>query len=164
MLELIRTGACTTRSDLARHTGLSRSTVSQRVDALVGLGLVLEQGEAKSTGGRPPGRVAFNAGAGVVLAADLGATQARLAVSDRAGSVLIEQAADLDIAAGPDACLSFVLDCFSSLLDRIGRYEARLWRQAAQTIWTLDAMRKPPPPMRQRLRHRAALFAWDRER
>ena len=121
MLELIRTGACTTRSDLARHTGLSRSTVSQRVDALVGLGLVLEQGEAKSTGGRPPGRVAFNAGAGVVLAADLGATQARLAVSDRAGSVLIEEAADLDIAAGPDACLSFVLDCFSSLLDRIGR-------------------------------------------
>jgi hypothetical protein len=51
-----------------------------------------------------------------------------------------------------------------TLLDRLGAYEARLWRQAAQTIWTLDAMRKPPPPMRQRLRHRAALFAWDRER
>src|SRR5262249_5711026 len=26
-----------------------------------------------------------------------------------------------------------------SLFDRVGRYEARLWRQAAQTIWTLDA-------------------------
>jgi hypothetical protein len=51
-----------------------------------------------------------------------------------------------------------------TLLDRLGAYEARLWRQAAQTIWTLDAMRQPPPPMRQRLRHRAVLFAWDRER
>jgi hypothetical protein len=51
-----------------------------------------------------------------------------------------------------------------TLLGRVGAYEARLWRQAAQTIWTLDAMRQPPPPMRQRLRHRAALFAWDRER
>src|SRR5262249_7552955 len=31
-----------------------------------------------------------------------------------------------------------------ALLDRVGRYEARLWRQAAQTIWTLDALRRPP--------------------
>ena len=51
-----------------------------------------------------------------------------------------------------------------TLLDRAGAYEARLWRQAAQTIWTLEAMRQPPPPMRQRLRHRAAPFAWDRQR
>jgi hypothetical protein len=51
-----------------------------------------------------------------------------------------------------------------TLLDRVGAYEARLWRQAAQTIWTLEAMRQPPPPIRQRLRHRAAPFSWDRER
>jgi hypothetical protein len=51
-----------------------------------------------------------------------------------------------------------------TLLDRVGAYEARLWRQAAQTILTLEAMRQPPPPMRQRLRHRAAPFIWDRER
>jgi hypothetical protein len=51
-----------------------------------------------------------------------------------------------------------------TLLDRVGSYEARLWRQAAQTIWTLEAMRQPLPPMRQRLRHRIAPFIWDRER
>jgi hypothetical protein len=51
-----------------------------------------------------------------------------------------------------------------TLLDRVGAYEARLWRQAAQTIWTLEAMRQPPPPVRQRLRHRVAPFTWDRER
>ena len=32
-----------------------------------------------------------------------------------------------------------------TLLDRVGSYEARLWRQAAQTIWTLDAMSRPAP-------------------
>src|SRR5262249_46537649 len=32
-----------------------------------------------------------------------------------------------------------------TLLDCVGSYEARLWRQAAQTIWTLDAIRRPPP-------------------
>src|SRR5262245_1029989 len=51
-----------------------------------------------------------------------------------------------------------------TLLNHVGAYEARLWRQAAQTIWTLEAMRQPPPPMRQRLRHRAAPFTWDRQR
>jgi hypothetical protein len=51
-----------------------------------------------------------------------------------------------------------------ALLDRVGGYEARLWRQAAQTIWTLEAMRQPPPPMRQRLRNRVAPFTWDRQR
>jgi hypothetical protein len=51
-----------------------------------------------------------------------------------------------------------------TLLDRVGSYETRLWRQAAQTIWTLETMRQPPPPMRQRLRNRVAPFTWDRQR
>jgi hypothetical protein len=51
-----------------------------------------------------------------------------------------------------------------TLLDRVGAYEARLWRQTAQTIWTLEAMRQPSPPMRPRLRNRVAPFTWDRQR
>jgi hypothetical protein len=51
-----------------------------------------------------------------------------------------------------------------TLLDRVGCYETRLWRQAAQTIWILEAMRRPPPPARQRLRYRAGPFTWDRDR
>jgi hypothetical protein len=51
-----------------------------------------------------------------------------------------------------------------TLLDRVGSYETRLWRQAAQTIWTLEAMRQPPPPMRQRLHNRVAPFTWNRQR
>lgn len=121
MFQLIRSGAATTRSDLVRLTGLSRSTVSQRVDILSALGLVVEPGEGKATGGRPASRVSFNASGGVVLAADLGATQARLAVSDRAGAILVEEAAELEIAAGPDACLGYVLSCFDRLLERAGR-------------------------------------------
>ena len=66
-------------------------------------------------------------------------------------------------AASPNVSCAFPILTRPCLIAS-ARYEARLWRQAAQTIWTLDAMRQPPPPMRQRLRHRAALFAWDRER
>jgi len=52
-----------------------------------------------------------------------------------------------------------------TLLDRVGSYEARLWRQAAQTIWTLDAMRRPQPaPTPWPFRKPVARFFWDAER
>jgi hypothetical protein len=51
-----------------------------------------------------------------------------------------------------------------TLLDRAGSYEARLWRQAAQTIWTLEEMRRPPPaPTRRRFR-KPGISYWDAER
>ena len=50
-------------------------------------------------------------------------------------------------------------------LDRVSRYEARLWRQAVQTIWTLDATRRPPrAPTRRPFRKPVARFFWDAER
>src|SRR3954467_12780799 len=88
LLRLIREGVAVTRADIARHTGLARSTVAQRIDALVAAGLVYDAGGSASTGGRPPTVLAFNHAAGVVLVADLGATHARLAVSDLDGAPL----------------------------------------------------------------------------
>jgi hypothetical protein len=52
-----------------------------------------------------------------------------------------------------------------TLLARVGAYETRLWRQAAQTIWTLDAMRQPPTaPARPRFRKPVARYFWDWDR
>jgi hypothetical protein len=52
-----------------------------------------------------------------------------------------------------------------TLLDRVGSYESRLWRQAAQTIWTLDAMRRPPPASARRpFRRPVARFYLDAEK
>jgi predicted NBD/HSP70 family sugar kinase len=116
LLSLIRAGTAVTRADLARHTGLARSTVAQRVDALLASGLVLEAGGTPSTGGRPATMLAFNHEAGVVLVADLGATHARVAVTDLAGAPLAERAGDLDIALGPDEVLTWVSARFDELL------------------------------------------------
>ena len=121
LLHLIRDGRAVTRAELARVTGLARSTIAQRVDALLEHGLVYEAGGSASTGGRPPMVLAFNRDAGVVLVADLGATHARVAVSDLAGTPLAERASDLDIALGPDACLGWVSERFQELLEEVGR-------------------------------------------
>jgi predicted NBD/HSP70 family sugar kinase len=124
LLEAIREGRATTRADLARYTGLARSTVAQRVDALLAAGLVHEAGGSASTGGRPASVLAFNHGAGAVLVADLGATHARVAVVDLAGTPLSETAADMDIARGPDEILGWASECFAELLERTGHRAA----------------------------------------
>ena len=124
LLHLIRDEVAVTRADLARVTGLARSTVAQRVEALIASGLVYDSGVSISTGGRPPAVLAFNRDAGVVLQPDLGATHARLAVSDLAGTPLAERAADLDIALGPERVLEWVDERFAELLDEVGRSAA----------------------------------------
>jgi predicted NBD/HSP70 family sugar kinase len=121
ILRLIRDGDAVTRADIARRTGLARSTVAQRVDALLAHQLVYERGGTASTGGRPPTALAFNHEAGTVLVADLGATHARLAVSDLAGTVLAELASDLDIALGPERVLDWVHGRFEELLGEARR-------------------------------------------
>ncbi|MGH2796199.1 MAG: ROK family transcriptional regulator [Thermoleophilaceae bacterium] len=121
LLSLIRDGDAVTRADLVRHTGMARSTVAQRVEALLAHRLVYEAGESASTGGRPPTVLAFNESAGVVLVADLGATHARVAMSDLAGTPLVEESHDLDITDGPERVLSWLDNRFVGLLQAFGR-------------------------------------------
>ena len=121
LLRLIRSGEAVTRADLVRHTGMARSTVAQRLETLRAHELVYEASGSASTGGRPPTVLMFNRGAGVVLVADLGATHARLVVSDLAGAALAETNFDLEIASGPEVVLSAVHEVFLALLSEIGR-------------------------------------------
>jgi predicted NBD/HSP70 family sugar kinase len=120
LLKLIREGDGTTRADLAKRTGLARSTVTQRLEQLQGLGLLKEVAGAGSTGGRPPMRLVFNEDAALVLAADLGATHSRLAVTNLGGQVLASDRGDIEIADGPEVVLEWVERRFNALLAEAG--------------------------------------------
>ena len=119
-MDLIRRGDAVTRSDLADTTGLARSTVSQRVDQLISAGLVIEAGEAKSTGGRPPMTLEFNEGLGVVLAADIGATHSRFAVCSMNAEPLAETTVDMLVTDGPESVLARTEEIFDALLTETG--------------------------------------------
>src|SRR4051794_41486424 len=82
VLRLIRDGEAVTRAALARRTGLARSTVAQRVDALLAHDLVYEAGGEVSTGGRPAPGLALHHHPRGVLGADPRAPPPPLAVSD----------------------------------------------------------------------------------
>lgn len=117
IFQILRDGHARTKAELAALTGLARSTVASRVDALLAADLLRPAGEAVSTGGRPPARVAFNPRAGLVLAVDLGATHATVAVADLAGVILDARTRAIDIGEGPEALLDAILAEGSALLE-----------------------------------------------
>ncbi|REK18141.1 MAG: ROK family transcriptional regulator [Actinobacteria bacterium] len=121
LLRLIRTGSARTRGELVEATGLARSTVAQRIEGLMAAGLIVEIGGAPSTGGRPPSLLGFNGEAGLVLAADLGASHSRVIVADLGLNSLAEVEADLDIDEGPEIVLGWLIDTFDRLLAEAGR-------------------------------------------
>lgn len=120
-LALLRDGVPRTRAQIVELTGLSRTTVGARIETLLASGLVGPEGADDSTGGRPPGRFAFRPAARLVLAVDLGATHAVVALTDLAGSVLDSRARRVPITDGPEAVLGWVLATGQELLDGLRR-------------------------------------------
>ncbi len=75
------------RADLARETGLSRSTVSAIAAELLATGLVVELGAGSSSGGRRPIVLGFNDTAFGIMGIDMGASHVGVAVADMRGQV-----------------------------------------------------------------------------
>ncbi|WP_091226043.1 ROK family protein [Microbacterium sp. 3J1] len=126
IFQILRDGQARTKAELASLTGLARSTVALRVDALLAADLLRPAGEAVSTGGRPPARVAFNPRAGLVLAVDLGATHATVAVADLAGVILDAHTRTIDIGDGPERLLDVILADGAGLLAAPSAADAHL--------------------------------------
>src|SRR5829696_6746863 len=79
----------TSRADVARRTGLSRSTVSTIVAALQAEGIVLDRDPAG--GGRPPAPIALYPAAGLAIGVDFGKRHLAVALSDLSHELLAEE-------------------------------------------------------------------------
>ncbi|MGV9238016.1 ROK family protein [Streptomyces nigra] len=119
LLELIRSGRANTRSDLQQVTGLSRSTVGQRLDLLNRAGW-LKHTVGPSTGGRPIQQIVFDPSHAAVIAVDLETRHARAAVLDLAGTILAEQTGPMRISDGPDDVLDALAAWFPELITAAG--------------------------------------------
>ena len=121
ILALFRSRGPLTRGEVINSTGLARSTINQRLDTLLTAGLIIPAGESVSTGGRRPGRFAFNAQAGITLVADVGASGLRTAACDLAGAILADRATRIDVTAGPGKVLGTVDRLFEEVGAEVGR-------------------------------------------
>jgi len=121
VFQLLRDARPRTRAQVASHLGLSRATVALRIDRLMELGLIGPVEGAASSGGRPPSQFAFNPTARLVLATDLGASHAAVALTDLTGSIVARKRVDMAIADGPERVLGWVVDAAQSLLEEVRR-------------------------------------------
>jgi len=126
LFQILRDGRPRTRTELSAMTGLARSTVAIRIDALMKLGLVDSVGDAVSTGGRPSSQFALATSGRVVLGVDVGASHVRIAVSDLTGGVLAQTLERIDVAEGPQVVLSWVTSEAERLLASVDRDASEL--------------------------------------
>lgn len=120
VLALIHTGRAVSRAQIMQVTGLSRSTVTQRLDTLLGAGYICAADNESSTGGRPQGTFQINQDFGVMLLADIGMQQMQIALSDMHGQIKERRHYQIEINDGPEKILGDVNGYFLELLASTG--------------------------------------------
>ncbi len=121
LLALFREHGELTRSELTRRSGLSRTAVTQRVDALVDAGLLVAAPGDVQTKGRPADSFRFHARRGFVLAADMGVTKARVGVCDLVGDIVREEELAINVAGlEPEVVMEQLTSTFDRLLEETG--------------------------------------------
>lgn len=121
LLRLVRTGQATTRKALQERSGLSRSTLTARLDQLQAAGLLAEGGQEDSTGGRPARHLRFDDRHAVVLAASIDTTHAEAALTDLSGRRLAHREGELRVADGPEPVLGRISAWFEAMLAEADR-------------------------------------------
>jgi predicted NBD/HSP70 family sugar kinase len=130
VVDALRQRGAISRSDIARQTGLSRSTVSSLVADLQAEGLVIEREVATTPrgpeGGRPPVLIALDQSAGALLGIDFGHRHVRVAVSDLSFTVLAERLAEIDVDTAGHEALDLAAGLADQLLDEAGVERGRV--------------------------------------
>ena len=101
VVETLRDRGTASRAELARLTGLSRSTVSTLIAELQENGLVVERATepdgAAQQQGRPPVLLSLDRSAGAIVGLDFGHADVRIAVSDLSRQILAERVLEMDV-------------------------------------------------------------------
>lgn len=110
VLTLIGSGQADTRPAIVKQTGLAASTVSAAVSRLVEAGVISETDESVSTGGRRARRLVTSDGVGALALVELGAHHGLVALTDPTQGVTHATSFLVDIASGPEAVLTAVME------------------------------------------------------
>jgi glucokinase-like ROK family protein len=124
VIQTVRRKQVTSRPEVARITGFSRTLVSKYIDSTVELNLLEEGTIGVSTGGRAPRLLKFNADAGVILIAELGASGMSIALSDLSGKLSEIVELEGDIGLGPEKVLLKIENAFEKI---VAKTKKEIW-------------------------------------
>jgi predicted NBD/HSP70 family sugar kinase len=122
VIEVLRAQARISQADIARATGLSRTTVSTLIGELKVAGLVSDVPERGSqpSGGRPAVQLVFENREQVVAGIDFGHSHVAVAIADRAHNVLGEVRGDMDVKHQARQALDSAALMFGELRYKLG--------------------------------------------
>jgi len=127
VLDSVRLGGVMTKPEAVRSTGMGRNVVSQRVTQLLDAALLARDQLQASTGGRAPRGLRFNAEAGRLLVAEVGITSLGVAISDLAGTLLVQHEEPAEVGDGPVPILTRVVERWQQQLLAAPTDGAPIW-------------------------------------
>ncbi len=105
VLDVIQRRRGISRAELATVTGLTQAAISKIVADLIAIGLVVEEGQSVSAGGRPPVRLTINAEATHVIGIDLARSGIQGVLVDLNGQIHHRVAVGSRLAQAADVTL-----------------------------------------------------------
>ena len=118
VLELVWRERRISRAEIARRTGLSRSTVSEIVEGLLKTRLIAEVGDGPSEGGRRPVVLQFQDDAYGILGIDVGAAHVAAALIDLRGQVLAWEYVAHPVRSDPKGTLRLMTELSETCLKK----------------------------------------------
>jgi predicted NBD/HSP70 family sugar kinase/biotin operon repressor len=120
VIQALQVLGVTSRADLARRTGLSRSTVSTIVAGLQAEGMVVDRdadGRAGGGGGRPPALIALDPKAGLAIGIDFGKRHLAVALADLSHELIAEEWREMPDDYGAEAGMDRAAELVEMLLE-----------------------------------------------
>lgn len=116
VIDVLRHSRRASRADIARLSGLSRTTVSSLVTELQESGLVVETEAGSTSRGRPGVLLALEPSAGTALGVDFGHSHVRVAIADLSSRVLAERHRPVDVDHSADAALDAAVELVEEVI------------------------------------------------
>lgn len=147
LLDLIRAGEARTRPELARRSGEGRKLVTQRLERLIDLGLVVEGDLGPSNGGRAPRELRFRADAGHILVAVLYGYTLGVGLADLTGRLVEHREVPLSETEDPDDPLGRVEELFDEIIAGQTPADPPIWGVGLGVFSPVDATTGRPFPL-----------------
>lgn len=126
LFQVFRDGRPRTNQEVQLLTGLRRTAVTVRTEALVAAGYLAPVGEIPSRGGRRAVLFGLDTRSRVVAGVDVGATHTRVALCTLAGEQVTMRVRATESAGTPEEGLGWVVDAVESSLSEVGLDRASL--------------------------------------
>lgn len=118
ILDIVQKYGPVSRTDVAARAKLSLATVSRLVEDLVNKGVLLEVGTAKSTGGRRPVLLEFNAAAQYLIGVEVGIESVIGVLTDLQASIVHSYVVPLDNPRSTEDVIDGIKNCIQKLIEK----------------------------------------------